>query len=561
MKKTLINNRNTAIATFGLLTLLSASQSVFANTDPVIDLYYEDPVVKKGTKSKLNWNIDSQYLDSCTYSGKKLSSYTKLPIESTRNLTGVGSSFIQCNINGKTIKKNAYYYAIHNGPSNFSDYQTAGGGRRYVTDNNDVPTLTSINGYCTATAFSDFSGKCKDSDYIYVPGDAIIEIPNNTSRITLEEGVTLFSNRGFDGSSGARIIYKHRSANAAIRMKSNSRITGFRIVGPTPPSSDRNMTYAGGDEIGIVAGYIRTFDNNNNGYNEASPHNNISNVTIDNNEIYNWTFAGVHVGYGATGVTIKNNFIHDNRGAGYGYGIQANGTLPSNAQSSDEIKIEKNVFIRNRHDIASSGYAGNSYNATKNIVFDGTYSYWSSPEDNHKPRYDHRFDVHGCIDRDDHTCEYNGDTPQANQNITNNYPHNTVIKNGSATEDYTVIENGTEAGHTFNIEDNIFSLRNTDYQRAFVTRGNSFSQSTITNNWFSHKKELANNNIGVPLTAGEHGGALEMRWYIYNGNCRSVCGRTGYIKTPFGQISKWDHVSQSTLGTMNYTITGSKVEN
>ena len=72
---------------------------------------------------------------------------------------------------------------------------------------------------------------------------------------------------------------------------------------------------------------------------------------------------------------------------------------------------------------------------------------------------------------------------------------------------------------------------------------------------------MAKSDIGTPLGADEHGGALEIRWYIDNGNCNSVCTRYGYTKDQTGQVIKWDYVRNNHEGTMNYTITGSKVEN
>ena len=130
---------------------------------------------------------------------------------------------------------------------------------------------------------------------------------------------------------------------------------------PTPPSN----RYASGVAIG--------YDIHHERYRSSNFDNefiDVANVTIDNSEFASWFTSSIAIGYKATNVTITNNLIRDNKGKAYGYGVSADGT-DINKGANSTIVISKNVFYGNRHDIASSGYHGNSYKAQYNIVFDG----------------------------------------------------------------------------------------------------------------------------------------------------------------------------------------------
>lgn len=466
--------------------IMMVSSNTIAAGEPKIDLYYENPIVMQNTNSKLKWTFSN--VDYCTNSsGAPI--YSGGSWEARRTNLGVGSSYINCYANGKKIKKNANYYVIHDGPAGATtSFKDAGGGRFYndkVNANDNFGCLSVRNLTQLRSCMSNPLTKV-----IFVPEDVIIEVTEATGPIVVEPGKILASNRGHESSPGAAIVYRGGNTQfPAIRMKSNSRLTGFRVVGPTPPNTGSvyNTTRA---DIGIAVGYIFTYDKNGSGeYNSSSPYLGASNVKIDNNEIYNWPYVGVRIGYKSRNVDVTHNFIHNNRGAGEGYGVLANGTESESTRYSSTY-IYKNIFSLNRHDIASSGYAGNSYQALYNIVFDGPIV-GTSPLD-----YLFRFDVHGCSARSD-SCRFAG-----GQGTPTNANKQLAID---------MEKDGNDAGLTFYVVNNIFSLKNTTRQRAVQLNGKSKNLSTIGYNWMSHRQLMATNTSGNGSSGAQ--GAIEIRNY------------------------------------------------
>lgn len=179
---------------------------------------------------------------------------------------------------------------------------------------------------------------------IYIPGNVTITVPNKSQALILHQGQRLISDRGINGSQGARLLlekgldtlpYKY----PVITMSSNSRITGFRIEGPVTGSESSNKTIG----IQFIPGS--------------------SQIQVDNNEIYYWPWAGVSVKT-ATDNLVNNNYIHDNKKSGLGYGVVVQ-------NGNNHVTISCNTFNANRHSIAGSGEIGDSYEAKHNLVLNG----------------------------------------------------------------------------------------------------------------------------------------------------------------------------------------------
>lgn len=215
-----------------------------------------------------------------------------------------------------------------------------GGGAGYSA----ILTPENAEGYVTATSFEALkqyvdSGK----KFIYVPGDATITVPNMQAALRIKSGQTVFSDRGLNGSAGALLVtpYLNDGANSyqVLELESNSRITGFRIQGPSGETTTNNKTIG----LQFVTGS--------------------SGIEVDNNEIFNWPWAGVSV---KTSVDNKvhHNYIHDNIRSELGYGV-----VVQNGNAQTEISC--NTFNANRHAIAGSGNDGEGYYAHDNLILPG----------------------------------------------------------------------------------------------------------------------------------------------------------------------------------------------
>ena len=110
---------------------------------------------------------------------------------------------------------------------------------------------------------------------------------------------------------------------------------------------------------------------------------------IDNNELSSWPRVAVAINR-IQGVRVHHNVIQFNRRQ------EHNGTCPTEyglgygvCVGPGSVTIEANVFDHNRHDIACSGFPGEHYTATYNLVLTGAVQ--------------QSFDVHGGKDRKDCT--------------------------------------------------------------------------------------------------------------------------------------------------------------
>ncbi|NHI95027.1 MAG: hypothetical protein EAX96_21230, partial [Candidatus Lokiarchaeota archaeon] len=151
----------------------------------------------------------------------------------------------------------------------------------------------------------------KSGDVIYVEETSTIDLTGIYTGVTIPGGVTIASNRGFEGSPGGRIIQYRDGGepstgrHCALRTGGEHiRITGLRIEGP-----DKTDSITGRYKAGIVQ---------NNLY-----------LEVDNCEIYGWSHSGIlQEGYDEKtyGAYIHHNYIHHCILYGFGYGISNGGT-------------------------------------------------------------------------------------------------------------------------------------------------------------------------------------------------------------------------------------------
>ncbi|UGS41411.1 inverse autotransporter beta domain-containing protein [Pseudocitrobacter corydidari] len=179
--------------------------------------------------------------------------------------------------------------------------------------------------------------------YIYIPGDVEIELPVSQNALFIKNGTTVFSDRGVNGSEGARLSIPYLSEETnkfpIIVMDSNTRMSGIRYEGPYKGTLTQNTTIG----IQTVVGG--------------------KNVEVDNMELWGWPWAAVSVKT-ATDVRVHHSYIHDNIKSELGYGV-----VVQNGNATAEVAC--NLFNSNRHAIAGSGKSGEGYAAHHNLVLNG----------------------------------------------------------------------------------------------------------------------------------------------------------------------------------------------
>jgi hypothetical protein len=212
-----------------------------------------------------------------------------------------------------------------------------GAGYRGLIDKSAV-NYQQATDYATLKALVDRGEK-----YIYIPGDADIVIPALKNALVVRSGTTIFSDRGRNGSAGARLSVSYIDENEykfpIIVMTSDTRLSGIRYEGPYQGTTTANTT------IGI-----QTADNSRN-------------IEIDNMELWGWPWAAVSV-RNALNVRVHHSYIHDNIRSQLGYGV-----VTQNGNAKAEVAC--NLFNSNRHAIAGSGRAGEGYMAHHNLVLNG----------------------------------------------------------------------------------------------------------------------------------------------------------------------------------------------
>ncbi|MBK4272198.1 inverse autotransporter beta domain-containing protein [Enterobacter cloacae] len=214
-----------------------------------------------------------------------------------------------------------------------------GGGEGYASRiDKDSVNYQEATDYATLKALVDAG-----TPYIYIPGDVEIELPVRQNALFIKSGTTIFSDRGANGSEGARLSIPYMSEEEnkfpIIMMDSNTRISGIRYEGPYKGTLTKNTT------IGI-----QTVEGSHN-------------VEVDNMELWGWPWAAVSVKK-STNVRVHHSYIHQNIKKELGYGV-----VVQNGNATAEVAC--NLFNSNRHSIAGSGMAGEGYAAHHNLVLNG----------------------------------------------------------------------------------------------------------------------------------------------------------------------------------------------
>ena len=205
-------------------------------------------------------------------------------------------------------------------------------------------------------------GSARAGDVIFVESTANIDLTGYHYGVTIPAGVTLASDRGNAGSSGARIYQARTTADpedgylVAIKAGgANVRITGLRIEGP-----DMTNATVIGPKIGILSEY--------------------SGLEVDNCEIWGWSWSGIHL-HNTTSVNAgyfhHNNLYHIQDGE-LGYAI----SFGENASGL----IEANMFDYCKEAVDTSGYPESGYEARYN---------WAGPNFTHCVFHNHNIGSSG----------------------------------------------------------------------------------------------------------------------------------------------------------------------
>jgi len=234
----------------------------------------------------------------------------------------------------------------------------------------------------TVEALRDALETAQPGEVVYIEPDADIDctalVFAETLVLEIPGGVTLASNRGQDGSRGARVYSDAFATRPLIRTAGpNVRITGLWIRGPDPKRRldhhSRAFSNPERTEPKEKSGYYYKLPMSD-GINAAHP-----GLEVDNCELSGWSHAAVFA-TDCHDVHVHHNYIHHNQLNGLGYGVSH-----SRAQSL----IEYNLFNYNRHSIAATGRPPDAYEARHNVELEHSLS--------------HCFDMHGGRDRKDGT--------------------------------------------------------------------------------------------------------------------------------------------------------------
>ena len=207
-----------------------------------------------------------------------------------------------------------------------------------------------------ANALIDAIENAQDGDVVFVRGNAQIDL-TGYSNILVPGGVTIASDRGRNGSNGARLWTDQYNTRPLFRTDGDHiRFSGLEIAGPNPFMGDHH--YAAPIELRSDA--IRTTHDF---------------LEVDNCNLWGFGYAGVNFSDNANQGYVHHNYMHHTQLAGLGYSIVIN---------QSDVLIEANRFNNGRHHIASSGRPGSSYEARYNLILENANS--------------HHFDMHGARD-------------------------------------------------------------------------------------------------------------------------------------------------------------------
>lgn len=177
-------------------------------------------------------------------------------------------------------------------------------------------------------------GRARSGQVIVVAPQAEIDLTGHV-KVPISPGVVLAGHRGLNGASGPLIYTDEFDTFPLLYADEGVRITGLRLRGPDPETQD--------SAYGLP--------------NSAAIETRGSRVEVDNNEIFNWSYAGVYVRHPQA--YVHHNVIHHVRRTGLGYPVSVN---------QGTAVIEANYIDWYRHAIASSGMPGSGYEARYNLI-------------------------------------------------------------------------------------------------------------------------------------------------------------------------------------------------
>jgi hypothetical protein len=209
--------------------------------------------------------------------------------------------------------------------------------------------------------------QAQSGEVIFVKGSAEIDLTGTWGHI-IPAGVTLASDRGVNGSPGAR-LFRYRMSppdtdNGYSKIPllvvggDNIRITGLRLEGGDT-IQDELLEDRGIDVKSAIEATER------------------KNLEVDNCEIWGWSYTGIKLSnsnWSEATAVIHHNYIHHCQARGYGYGIAIYG---------GRSLVEANMFDYTRHAISATGFPGEGYEARYNIHLGHGNAYGG-----------HHFDVH-----------------------------------------------------------------------------------------------------------------------------------------------------------------------
>jgi hypothetical protein len=183
---------------------------------------------------------------------------------------------------------------------------------------------------------------------VFIPGNVTIDLTDDAP-IFIPGGVTLASDRGKDGSSGALIVKTHRAGDSWCEPTlqtdgDNVRVTGLQMEGEMYPSTD---TVIPPDESYYLVGILQRDH---------------TGLEVDNCELRGFAWASAFTwneDNPSGSAHFHHNFIHASLARSEGYGVEVAG---------GHALVEANLFDENRHSIAAATVAGESYEARYNIV-------------------------------------------------------------------------------------------------------------------------------------------------------------------------------------------------
>lgn len=276
-----------------------------------------------------------------------------------------------------------------------------GGGTGYF----DIIT----SGDYTVTTYAELKTACataRSGEVIFIPSTATINFDGQSAITLLNDGVTIASDRGNNGSTGA-LLKRDIKVNGAYFFLVETNVNNIRFTGLNIQNAKTDTTY----EVAGKGKIINTYGGN---------------TEIDNCELSGAGVAAINIGNSAPTPNIHHNYIHNNQLDGLGYGVLIN--------RNSHATIEYNIFAANRHGISGNGDIGCSYTARHNIF----------------PGYttNGQIDMHG----------YGGDGTPAGADIT--IENNFFPDKGKQV--YAVNIRGVPSGGPAKIHRNIFGAWNDD---------------------------------------------------------------------------------------------------